>query len=222
MTRVTLHGQPYWRCPQRRPATSPMMPSLPALVVASRREALRAGSSSTARMAAGDAPPSAELLWGPSQWCRPTQRDDAPLEPARARLGVDVAEELASRRRALTVAELVDRFMAEEIRPTRKARTSVHYAMLFRRHVLPALGSTRAANVTRSDVAKLHRAIGVKTPVTANQVVTLLSGLFSWAGKAGEVPEGFSASQGRDAISGRGARAISIARRAGAAWRGAS
>ena len=86
--------------------------------------------------------------------------------------------------------------MAEEIRPTRKARTSVHYAMLFRRHVLPALGSTRAANVTRSDVAKLHRAIGVKTPVTANRVVTLLSGLFSWAGKAGEVPEGFQPAKG--------------------------
>lgn len=115
---------------------------------------------------------------------------------ARARLGEDVAEELANQRRALAVQELVDRFMAEEIRPTRKPRTTAHYAMLFRRHVLPELGSMRAMNVTRTDVAKLHRAIGLETPVTANRVVVLISGLYSWAGRAGEVPEGHQPAKG--------------------------
>jgi integrase len=108
---------------------------------------------------------------------------------ARARLGEDVAAEIKARRQALTVRELVDRFMAEEIRPTRKPRTAAHYAMLFRRHVLPELGAMRAVDVIRSDVAKLHRAIGTETPVTANRVVTLISGLYSWGEKAGEVPE---------------------------------
>lgn len=108
---------------------------------------------------------------------------------AKARLGEDVASERAARRAAPTVAELADRYLREEIRPTRKASTTALYEIYFRRHILPEFGADRAIDLTHTDIAKLHRKIGNKTPVTANRIVTVLSGLLSWASKAGELPE---------------------------------
>jgi integrase len=115
---------------------------------------------------------------------------------ARVRLGEDVAAERAEVRRAPTIAELAQRYMAEEIRPTRKLRTTVLYESYFRLHVLPELGTKRARDVTRGDVAQLHRMIGAKTPAAANRVLTLISGLFSWASKNGEIPEGLVPAKG--------------------------
>jgi integrase len=54
---------------------------------------------------------------------------------------------------------------------------------------LPALGFRRAREITLADIAKLHRKIGAKAPVTANRVIALLSAVFSWAARLGEVPE---------------------------------
>jgi integrase len=108
---------------------------------------------------------------------------------ARVRLGEDVAGAKAARRAAPTVGELVEKYMCEEIRPTRKASTAAMYDTYFRRRILPELGARRAIDVTRGDITKLHRNIGSTAPVTANRVVTLLSGLFSWASNAGQVPE---------------------------------
>jgi integrase len=107
---------------------------------------------------------------------------------ARVRLGQDVPHDRAARRSVPTIAELVEKFMLEEVRPTRKPRTAVLYEMYFRVHVLPALDDKRAREITAADVAKLHRKIGAKAPVTANRVLALISGLFSWAARIGEVP----------------------------------
>lgn len=115
---------------------------------------------------------------------------------ARARLGEDVAGEKIARRRALTFSELVVRFMVEEIRPLRKASTADLYDMQFRLHVVPNLGTMRAVDVTRSHVARLHRAVGERTPATANRIVTLISGLYSWAASVGEVPDGLNPAKG--------------------------
>ena len=115
---------------------------------------------------------------------------------ARVQLGEDVAEERAMLRKAPTIAELVEKYMAEEIRPTRKHSTSAHYQMLFRKHILPEFGNVRACTLTPTQVARFHRAVGVNKPVTANRLVTLLSGLYSWAAKAGEVPEDLRPTRG--------------------------
>jgi integrase len=108
---------------------------------------------------------------------------------ARVRLGEDVAGDKAARRVAPTIAELSEKYMREEVWPTRKPSTAAHYEMLFRRHILPELAAKRAIDVTRSDITKLHRNIGSTAPVTANRVLVLLSGLFSWASNEGQVPE---------------------------------
>ncbi len=108
---------------------------------------------------------------------------------ASVRLGHDVAPDRAARRSSPLVTALVERFMSEEVRPTRKPTTVALYDMYFRRYILPELGQKRAREVVLADVAKLHRKIGATKPVTANRVLELISGLYTWAARIGEVPK---------------------------------
>ena len=97
----------------------------------------------------------------------------------------------AEHRASLTIAELGERFLTEEIAPKRKARTTELYELYLRRHVVPAIGTRKAREVSHADVAKLHRRIAAAgRKVTANRVTTFLSGMFTWAGKMGEVAKG--------------------------------
>ena len=104
--------------------------------------------------------------------------------------GADPAAERRAQREAVTVGCLAARYMAEEIEPKRKPATAALYRKYFRLHILPAIGRRRARDLTHGDVAKLHRTIGAHAPVTANRVTSLLGSLFTWAGRAGEVPRG--------------------------------
>jgi integrase len=115
---------------------------------------------------------------------------------ARVRFGEDAPYDRAARRASPMLADLITEFMNEEIRPTRKPRTADLYAMYFRVHVRPVLGSKRAREVTSAEVGTLHRKIGTKTPVTANRVVALLSSLFSWAAGVGKVPKDLNPARG--------------------------
>jgi integrase len=115
---------------------------------------------------------------------------------ARVRLGEDVAAKRRALRNAPTIGELAKRYMAEEVRPTCKARSIALYETYFRLHILPDFGTKRARELTRGEVAQLHRKIGESTPVTANRVLTLLSGLYSWATKIGEIPDGVAPAKG--------------------------
>jgi integrase len=108
----------------------------------------------------------------------------------RTRLGEDPAGVRDGERAAPTVDTVIERYMREEIGPARKPGTAANYAKLFRNHISPAIGRKRAAEVTYSDVAKLHRAIGTRAQVTANRATSLISSLYTWAGKAGEIPRG--------------------------------
>jgi integrase len=123
-------------------------------------------------------------------------RDAAGDVLAKVRFGEDAPHDRAARRSSPMVAELINEFMHEEIRPTRKPRTADLYDIYFRVHVRPALGSKRAREVTSADVGKLHRKIGTKTPVTANRVVAVLSSLFSWAARLGKVPKDLNPARG--------------------------
>ena len=109
----------------------------------------------------------------------------------RTRLGEDPAGARGDERAAPTLDAVIGRYMTEEITPARKRRTAALYAQYFRNHVSPTLGRRRAAAITYSEIAKLHRAIGAAgAEVTANRVVSLIGSLYNWAGRAGEVPRG--------------------------------
>ena len=74
--------------------------------------------------------------------------------------GADPAAELAAKRKAETVAELCTAFLADEIKPKKKAATYSLYEVYARKHVSPAIGEKKAHTVTRADIAWLHRDIG--------------------------------------------------------------
>jgi integrase len=116
---------------------------------------------------------------------------------AKVQLGADPAGDRTDRREAVTVAELAEAYLSEEIRPLKKPRTVALYAGYLNNHVLPALGPRKARDVTHSDVAKLHRKIGAAgAPVAANRTVALVSAAYSWGAKAGLVPEGVNPARG--------------------------
>ena len=117
------------------------------------------------------------------------------LREARERAGAELAAIKAGeadpleRRRAVreapTVAELWSRFETE-FAPDRIAigrmtqRTLTEYRKAARRHLLPALGQTRVADVKRSTVERMVRGMA-STPSARNGLLALTSRLFSLA-----------------------------------------
>jgi integrase len=137
------------------------------------------------------------ITLGPISTLTPDQARKAARDVlSQVQLGAEVKLDRAGRRGSPLLRDLVDRYFEEEITPTRKPRTTKLYKMYFHRYIVPALGDKRAREVTHADVAKLHRAIGAKVPVTANRVIMALSGMFSWAARVGEVPEHFKPVRG--------------------------
>jgi integrase len=95
--------------------------------------------------------------------------------------GGDPLGEREERRSAPTVAELVDRFIAEAL-PSRAPRTQAEYRAMLEQWILPALANKKVAAVDREDVAKLHRKItDAHKPRRANSVKSLCSTLFNQA-----------------------------------------
>ena len=97
--------------------------------------------------------------------------------------GADPARERRSAREAPTVRELGEAYL-DDVRAKKKPATAREYARLWEKHVLPALGTAKAAAVTGADVAKLHRKMK-GTPYGANRVLALLGAFFSFAAKEG-------------------------------------
>ncbi|MGR7997189.1 integrase arm-type DNA-binding domain-containing protein [Xanthobacter sp. ZOL 2024] len=108
---------------------------------------------------------------------------------AAVRCGQDPAGDRAHDRAAPMLEEVAARWLAEEVEPKRKAKTVIAYELALRRHILPVLGKRKAHTITRADVARLHRKIGVNAQTAANRAIAALSSLYSWAEKSGEVPE---------------------------------
>lgn len=117
-------------------------------------------------------------------------RDIAADMLASVRKGSDPAGVRKQERAAETVREITDRYLAEEVRPLRKASTADLYGTYFRVHVVPGLGTKKAASLTHADVAKWHRKVGVASPVTANRALMALSGALTWGMKVGAIPAG--------------------------------
>jgi hypothetical protein len=95
--------------------------------------------------------------------------------------GGDPLGEREERRREPTVADLWERFDAEEL-PKRAERTRIEYETMARNYVLPALGRTKVSAVERDDIGKLHYKITTEGKSTrANRVKSFCSVLFAHA-----------------------------------------
>lgn len=88
-----------------------------------------------------------------------------------------------------TVRDFAERFLAEHAQTKTKPRTTAEYRRLLARHVLPSMGRCKVADVTWTDVAKLHHALR-DTQYQANRVLALLSKIMNWAEKHGYRPGG--------------------------------
>jgi integrase len=105
--------------------------------------------------------------------------------------GRDPAGEKTSERGTPTVAELVDRFMAEHIEPKRKPSTTTFYEDILNRIVKPELGTSKADKVTRSAIAKVHGKLRA-TPFQANRMLAVVGSMYAFAARTGAVPEGIN------------------------------
>ena len=88
--------------------------------------------------------------------------------------GADPAESRRAARNAPIIAELCDRYLAEYAVGRKKASSVYNDRLMISRFIVPALGGRKAADVTRTDVLKLHNGLR-KTPYQANRVLSLLS-----------------------------------------------
>ena len=115
-------------------------------------------------------------------------RNEAKRILGRVAAGGDPAAEAAEAKSAITVAELAERFIEDEVAPKRTRGTLRQYK-LYLKDALPDLGALKAEAVTRAAVAKLHVKIGRSHPVTANRTLTMLSTLFAFGVTRGLLPD---------------------------------
>jgi integrase len=94
--------------------------------------------------------------------------------------GGDPLGEIHAGRAAPTVADLCDRFETEHL-PRLRPTTQTSYRLQITSEVRPALGSLKVAEVSFSDIDRLHRTISKRAPYRANRVLALLSKMFSVA-----------------------------------------
>lgn len=111
--------------------------------------------------------------------------------------GHDPADQKTTERGTPTVAELADRFMADHVRPKRKAGTAEFYRDILDRIVKPALGTTKTDKLARLQVGKLHSSLA-DTPFQANRVLAVIGSLYAFAGRSGIIPEGTNPARGID------------------------
>jgi integrase len=129
------------------------------------------------------------LTIGPhgSPWTPESARKEAHRLLGAIAGGSDPAVQRKERLENPTVAQAAKQFETEHS-PKLKPATREKYAMLFRLHVVPALGTHRLLDVARPDILRLHRNLA-KMPSTANYCVAMLSKFMNWAEENGYRPE---------------------------------
>ena len=95
--------------------------------------------------------------------------------------GGDPLAQIEAERGAPTVADLIERFLAEHV-SRKRPHTQYDYRNVVARHIAPALGRLKVAEVSYSDIDALHRKITKAGRSTqANRVVAVTSKMFSLA-----------------------------------------
>ncbi len=113
-----------------------------------------------------------------------TARREAIRLLGRIRDGRDPAAERDVEKADPTLEEFAERYKAEFAASHKKPRTRSEDERLLRLHLLPRLGRLRLGEIDRAAVARVHTAM-VKTPVSANRAIALLSAILGWAENVG-------------------------------------
>lgn len=114
-------------------------------------------------------------------WSLAAARDEAAALKRKIDVGADPLGELKAARAADTVAQLCDRFIAEHLPKTRPS-TQASYKQLIALHIKrPPLASVKVADVSYSDIDRLHSKIAKTAPYAANRTLAVLSKMFALA-----------------------------------------
>jgi integrase len=96
-------------------------------------------------------------------------------------LGADPVGEVQAERKAETVDELCDRFIAEHL-PRKRPTTARGYHTAIKLYIRPTLGAMKIKSVTFADADRLHRSITKRGKTyQANRVHRILSSMFTLA-----------------------------------------
>jgi hypothetical protein len=109
--------------------------------------------------------------------------------------GADPAAQRAAERRASTLAEVAEQFLAEHVETKRSEASATSYRDLLFRLAIPEIGNRKAEKVTTAEIQRLHGKLA-GTPYQANRLLRVLSSLYSFAAKAHIVPIGFNPCRG--------------------------
>jgi integrase len=125
--------------------------------------------------------------------------------------GGDPAAERTAERRATTLRELSEVFLAEHVEAKRKASTAALYRDILRRLVLPELGNRKAAAIATAEFARLHLSMR-DHPYQANRMLAVVGSLYAFAEKRKLVPPGTNPVRGIEKYPERGReRFLSVA-----------
>ncbi len=108
---------------------------------------------------------------------------------ADVRGGSDPSAERAAAREAPTVKELCERFIEDYSKPKNRPSTVLGNQGYMRRYILPAFGSMKVHDVTRSDVSDLMKRVK-HAPTQANRTLSCLRKMFNMAEVWGYRPDG--------------------------------
>ncbi len=87
-----------------------------------------------------------------------------------------------------TVRDLCDRYIEEHAETRKKATSIYNDKRIIKAHILPAIGSRKAASVARPDISSIHHSLRA-TPYEANRMLALTSKMFSLAERWGIRPD---------------------------------
>ena len=122
---------------------------------------------------------------------------------SRVKTGSDPQGEKGLDRKAMTVEELSAEFLASHVLKKRKPSTAAHYSDIINRLIVPAIGKTKAKDLKRPDLARLHLA-NSRTPFQANRILATVGSMFSFGAKHGLVPDGLNPGKGIERFAERG------------------
>lgn len=102
--------------------------------------------------------------------------------------GEDPSETRKAARKAVTVAEVAEKFLTEHAERKRKTSTANGYRWLYERAIKPSLGSVVLRGLSRERVSRWYGDLH-STPILANRALALLSSICSWAVVNGYRPD---------------------------------
>ena len=100
-------------------------------------------------------------------------------------LGDDPGAARKGARQMPTFREFANRYLEEEAKAKLKPRTVVNYRIYLSKHAAPVIGSLKLDQIKSSDIARLHRRIGLTRPMTANRIVECIGSVYRYAKTCG-------------------------------------